>query len=295
MLYRTLPEFDLVEPTTLQDAAAALASRGRTAIMAGGISLLDDMKRGGADPPDTVVTLRHIPGLRYIEGDRVGGLKIGPLATIRDVELSSTVRDGFPILHQAVSKIRSVQVKTMGTIIGNVCVGTPASDVLTALIALDARLRLIGRNSGSPLPAISLCKGPKLTHLEPTDIVEHIEIPGVQGPSYGAYINLTRTLPDIAKLTVAVNLFMEDGVCADARIVVGAVAPIIFRASAAEDSLRGRGLDHETIDRAAVAARDDPTTTPIDDIRSTASYRRGMVGVLVRRALEAAATKAAAA
>lgn len=293
MLYRALPEFDLVEPASLKEAGEALASSPNAAVMAGGISLLDAMKRGMAQPPTTIVSLKRVPGLRYIDGNRAQGLKIGPLATIRDAELSATVKQDYPLLHEALSNIHSVQVKTMGTVLGNVCVGTPASDILAGLIALDANLRLAGRNGDALLPAASLCQAAKRTCLAATDIVEAIEIPALPEGCYGAYRNLTRTLPDISKLSVAVNLFMDGAVCRDARIAIGAAAPVIFRAKAAEDVLKGAALTAESIAAAAAAAYDDPMTKPITDMRSTGEYRKEMVRVLVRRALEAAAVKAA--
>lgn len=143
------------------------------------------------------------------------------------------------------------------------------------------------------MPAASLCKAAKCTCLEPTDIVEAVEIPSVPENTFGSYARLARTRRDIAKLTVAVNLCMDGDTCSDARIVVGAAAPVIFRAKAAEDILRGRKLAQKRLKEAAAAARDDPSTTPISDIRSTADYRKKMVGVLVERALKTAAAKAA--
>ncbi len=301
MLYRALPEFDLLEPTSLREAGEVLASSSSAAVMAGGISLLDDMKRGMAQPPTTIITLKRVPGLRYLEGNKAQGLRIGPLATIRDAEFSQTVKNDFPLLHEALSNIHSVQVKTMGTIVGNVCVGTPASDILTALVALDATVKLVDGPGGSHpqggagevIPAASLCQAPKRTRLSPSDVVKEIEIPALPDECYGAYLNLARTLPDISKLMVAVNVSMHGGICREARIAIGAAAPVIYRARAAEDALKDRTLDAESIAAAAAAAYDDPMTKPITDIRSTAEYRKEMVRVLVRRALEAVAAKAA--
>lgn len=295
MLYRALPEFEYFEPADLKEAGELLASASRPAVMAGGISLLDAMKRGMAEPPETVVSLKRIPGLRYIDGDRDRGLKLGPLTTIRDAELSAVVKQDFPLLHDALSNIHSVQVKTMGTVVGNVCVGTPASDILTALIALDGALRPAGSNGNGAIPAESLCTAAKRTCLTPTDVVEALEIPAQPAGAVGAYINLTRTLPDIAKLTAAVNLVVDGGLVQSARIAIGAVAPVIIRARAAEDALVGKALDASTVRAAAAAAAADPQVKPITDMRSTAEYRRQMVEVLVRRALEAVAIKAAGA
>jgi len=174
-----------------------------------------------------------------------------------------------------------------------VCVGTPASDILTALIALDATLKLAGANGNGAIPVASLCTGAKKTCLRPTDVVEALEIPAQPAGTVGAYTNLTRTLPDISKLTVAVNLVVDRSVVQSARIAIGAVAPVIIRAAEAEASLVGRTLDDATIRETAAAAATDPLVKPITDMRSTSEYRRHMVEVLVRRTLEATATKIA--
>ena len=287
MLYRALPDFEYLEPTQVEEAVEILAgSEHRAAAMAGGISLLDDMKRGMANPPQVVVSLQRIPELDFIDGSSTAGLRIGALASIREAERSPAVAS-YPILAAAISHIRSVQVKTMGTVVGNVCVGTPASDILTALIALDARLQLADGGSASTVDAISLCSGPKQTRLQQKDLVTEILVPPLPEGCFGAYCNLTRTLTDIAKLTVAVNLKMRNGVCETARVVLGAVAPTIVRSNPAEAVLVGQKLDAKTITEAAEAAYADEAVTPISDIRSTAEYRREQVRILVRRALEA--------
>ena len=311
MLYRALPEFEYLEPASVKEAAEILAgSEKRAAAMAGGISLLDSMKRGMKEPPEVIVSLQKIPELKFIEGNRKAGLRIGALVSLREAENSSAIQDDYQVLAEAISNIHSVQVKTMGTLVGNVCVGTPASDILTALIALDGRLKVAGRD-GAQMATLSaaaahdrayyggtvsfaddfcsmesFCEGPKKTKLRQQDLVTEIVVPPLPEGSFGAYYNLCRTLPDIAKITVAVNLKLKAGVCESARVVLGAVAPTIIRSARAEEALVGRELNAETIMLAAEAAYADEAVRPISDMRSTAEYRKEQVRVLVRRALE---------
>jgi aerobic carbon-monoxide dehydrogenase medium subunit len=293
MLYRALPEFEYLEPASIKEAAEILATTDKpAAAMAGGISLLDSMKRGMKNPPEVIVSLQKIPELKTIEGDRTIGLRIGATVSIREAEKSEIVKDNYPLLSEAIDNIHSVQVKTMGTLVGNVCVGTPASDILTALIALDGQLRVAGSNGGQLHPTESLCEGPKRTKLQQKDLVTEIVIPPMPEGWYGAYFNLTRTLPDISKITCAVNLKLNGGVCESARVVLGAVAPTIIRSARAEAALVGKKLNAETINAAAEAAHADEAVRPISDMRSTAEYRKEQVRVLVRRALETTLNRA---
>ncbi len=292
MLFRSLPPFDYIEAATVGEATEALAAAGGdAAVLAGGLQLLDDMKRG-LKKPGTVVNLRRIAGLDQISGDTAGGLHIGATATIRAAEKSAAVA-GYQVLSEALGMIHSIQVKNMGTVVGNVCTGTPASDILTALIACDGELRVADGNGGRPLGLGVLCEGAKKTCLLSDDLVTEIAVPAAAPGTVGAYVNLSRTKNDIMKLGVAVTVTMGgDGAVADARIAIGAVAPTIFRPAAAENLLKGSRLDAGTIAAAADAAYNDVGCCPIDDVRSTSAYRKEMVRVLVRRALTTAAARA---
>jgi carbon-monoxide dehydrogenase medium subunit len=179
--------------------------------------------------------------------------------------------------------IHSLQVRTSGTLVGNVCVGTPASDILTALVALNGSLDVAGNGVSYPLE--SFCTGAKRTVQQQKDLITEIDIPAVPEDTYGAYLNLTRTLPDIAKITLALNLIMDGRRCTSARVAIGAVAPTVVRPTSMEKLLGDSDLTDKIINEAAEAAATDPAVTPISDMRSTADYRREMVKVLVARGL----------
>lgn len=294
MLFRALPVFDYFEPTTLDEALALLAGgSGPSAVMAGGLSLLDDMKRGLREP-DSVICIQRVDSLSGVAGDAATGLSIGALTTIREAEAEASISEGLPILAEALSTIHSTQVRSNGTLVGNVCVGTPASDILTALVALGAVLHVAGSDHPVEIGLECLCEDARRTCLRPGQLVTRIAVPARAAGAFGAYRNLTRTKNDVAKVAVAVEVTLaDDGTCEAAAIAAGAVAPTVVRLDKAADRLLGSRLDKAAIEAAATAAAADPQVRPIDDLRSTAEYRREMVRVLTRRALQAAHDRSA--
>lgn len=294
MLYRALPAFDYVEPGTIDEAIGLLtAANGSAAIMAGGLSLLDDMKRGLREPA-TVISIRRLGVLEGVSGDPGTGVSIGALTTIREAGAEPAIAKGLSGLAEALSCVHSTQVRSSGTLVGNVCVGTPASDILTALVALGAVLRVADSDRTIEIDLDCLCEDARKTCLLPVQLVTHISVPARGPGNFGAYRNLTRTKSDVAKVAVAVEVALaDDGTCEAASIAVGAVAPTVVRLHDAVDRLLGSRLDEVTIAAAADAAAADPQVRPIDDLRSTAEYRREMVRVLTRRALQAAHERAA--
>jgi aerobic carbon-monoxide dehydrogenase medium subunit len=285
---RVLKPFDYFEPETVEEASEYLTSHGGKAwVLAGGVDLIPRLRRGKINT-DALVNIQKIPALDVIEANEAG-LKFGAMVRLRSLEASKIVRENCPALYDAIHQISSIQVKHMGTVVGNICVATPASDLATALIALGAELTIAGADGQrkEPLEAFYIEYG--RTSLVAGEIVTEIILPNPSPGTGTAFLNLVRTHGDIAKVNVAVSVTMNEGICGEARIAVGAVAPIVFRATKAEALLKGQELNPEIIRRAGEAAAGE--TKPITDLRSTADYRRQMTGVLVRRALEKALEK----
>jgi carbon-monoxide dehydrogenase medium subunit len=226
----------------------------------------------------------------YIEGNGSGDARVGALATLRAVELSPAIRNHHDMLYEAIHQIASVQVKTMGTVVGNLCVATPASDVAPPLVALGAELEITGADGKKTVPVESFYKGLEETILDPGQIVTEIRIPAAAGGSGGAFMKLAHTAACIAKVNVAVMMNLDNGICKDVRIALGSVAPTVVRATQAEELLRGKTPDPDIIGDAANAAAEN--VTPITDLRSNAEYRKEMVGVLVKRGIENALERA---
>jgi carbon-monoxide dehydrogenase medium subunit len=288
---RPLKPFDYFEPTTIKEAVQILSRYGTKAkLLAGGVDLVARMRRHQVQP-QYVVSILSIPGLDYIHSDEAG-LSFGALATIRSIELSPIVKNDYTVLYEAASQIASVQVKTMGTAVGNLCVATPASDIAAALYALGAKLRIAGPSGERTIPVEDLFVGVNRTVLEPGEIVTEVILPSPAPQTGGAFLKLVRTASDIAKVNVAVSLTVTDNTCREARIVLGSVAPTVIRATQAEEALRSSTLEPKVIEEVAQLATGE--AKPITDLRSTIEYRREMVRVLVRRAVKKALTRAKA-
>ncbi len=287
MLFRKLHPFDYHEPDTLSEACEILASpTAKATILAGGVSLIDQMKRGMQNP-DVILSLHRIKDLRFLDAFD-GALGIGALATLKDGERSPLLQKQYGSLWDAISQIGSVQVKTMGTIVGNVTACNPASDVATALTALGAEVKVAGRGEERSIPIESFGVDVRKSCLESHEIVTEIKVPAPETGSAAAFLNLARTKEDIAKVAVGVHAVVRGGVMEDVRIALGAVAPIILRASAAENILKGERPSLTVIQAAAKAAAEGRGVVPISDLRSTSEYRREMVAVLTKRALSKA-------
>ena len=291
-MYRVLRPFEYFEPATVGEAVEVLSTyNGKATVLAGGMDLIPRLRRREMSA-DCLVSIQRIPGLDRLRGDQVKGLTIAALASLRAVEMSPVVAQHYLPLYEAVRQIASLQVKSNGTLVGNLCVATPASDVATALLALGARVRIAGDGVQRELPLEEFFIGPRLSALAQQEIVTEVLIPAVPSGFGAAFLNLSKIKADIAKVNVAVGLTMADGVCLEARIATGAVAPTPLRCREAESALRGQKVTKLTARRAADTVA--LVCSPISDIRSVADYRYEMVRVLTRRAIEKAAERAKA-
>ncbi len=295
-MHRVLLPFEFSEPVTVAEAVS-LVDGVRARVLAGGVDLVLKMRLRQV-VVDRVVSLQKVPGLDYIRidahagGQADGALCIGALATLRQVETAPAVRRRWPLLAEAISAIVSVQTKAMGTMVGNLCVGTPASDVAPALYTLGARVRIGGVNGERVIPIEQFFLDAGKTAVGPHEIVTEIVVPAPAAGSAGSFLKLSTTSEDIAKVNTAVMIELAGDVCVRAGVSVGSAAPTPVRAAAAEQALIGRAMRAHAIADAADAAAD--AVCPISDVRSTAWYRKEMVRVLVRDALEKAAARAAA-
>lgn len=283
-MHRVLLPFEFFEPKTV-DEAVRLLDTANSKVIAGGVDLVLKM-RLRLTLPDAVVGLQKIPGLGYIESNPAG-LRFGALASIRQIELSPLVQKNWAVLYEAVHQIASVQTKTMGTAVGNLCVATPASDIAPPLFVLGAKVKIVGLNYEKLVPIETFFIALGKTILEPNEIVTEIFVPGMPAGTGSAFLKAAKTANDIAKVNVAVMVTVTDKICKDARIALGSVAPTPIRVTEAEQALIGQKLDETMFARAAETAAD--AVKPISDIRSTAKYRKEMVRVLVKDALLKAA------
>jgi carbon-monoxide dehydrogenase medium subunit len=285
--YRRLPKFNYLAPATLDEALSLLAQyKSKARVIAGGTDLVPKLKRREVKAPEYVIDLKGIPGLDKIRQD-IGGLTIGALVTIGVVESSPLIQQKFAILAQAAQSMASPQVRNRGTIAGNICNAVPSADSAPALLTLGARLKLISRKGERTINIEDFFTGPNRTALTDEEILLEIKIPDMPPKSKGVYLKLSpRRAMDLAIVGAAVVVVPEDGICKDIRIALGAVAPTPLRTMKAETVLKGQKFNDNLIEKAAKAAAAE--TSPIDDHRASAEYRRDMIEVLVKRAIKQA-------
>ena len=180
---------------------------------------------------------------------------------------------------------------TAPTIGGNLANASPAADTATPLLALGAIVEASHVDGTRELPLEQLFLGPGRTALKDGELLTAIRIPAMTGRTGSSFQRCVRTAMDIAVVNCAAFVRLgEDGAIQDAGVALGAVGPTPLRAASAESCLRGRRLDPDVAAEAAECAADD--ARPIDDVRAGADYRREMVRVLTRRAIEGAFQRA---
>jgi CO/xanthine dehydrogenase FAD-binding subunit len=288
----TLGRFEYHAPQSIPQAVQLLTQLGPDArVMAGGTDLLVKMRHHVVHP-SAIVAIKGIPGLDRIEVDRDHGLTIGAAALLADVATHPQIQALYPAVSGAAQTTANVQVRNMGTVVGNLCNASPAADNAPSLLALEAQVEIQGPRGVRHLPLAAFFKGPGQTALAVDEIVTAVKAPPPRPASAGVYLSLSaRGQLDCSAVGVGVVLALENQVCVHARIVIGACAPTPIRVPQAEALLEGRRWHSQTIEQAAGIAAS--LAQPIDDLRASARYRHRMITVLAQRALVQAGQSAA--
>lgn len=282
-----LPQFEYLAPATIGEACNLLLELGAGAkVMAGATDLIPPMK-DKAIVPEYLIDLKKIPGLDYLEYDEAEGLKIGALTTLRTLETSPLVKEKNPAVAHAAKVVASTQIRMKGTMAGNICNASPSCDSAPNLVAQGAKILVQGPNKDRCIKIEDFFLGVKKTSLEPGEIVTGIVIPPLKENEAAAYIkHAVRKAMDLAIIGVAVKIKVENGICTDAKIALGAVATTPVRAPKAEEALIGKELTDEVIVKASEEAMN--SCNPISDIRASKEYRKDMVRVFTKRAIKQA-------
>ena len=290
-MLRKLKEFEYFEPSNLSEAVSLLDKYGEEAkILAGGTDLLVWMKEG-ARSPKYVINIKHIQGVRHIHFGEAEGLRIGALTTVREIETADIIKVKFSGLHQAAKALASIQVRNLATIGGNLSTASPAAELAPPLLALGARVKLRGLRGERVLPLEEFFQGPGSTAID-REILTEIVVPPPESKSFSLYKSISRrNAVDLAIVGVAVagRIDSSAGEWRTVKIALGAVAPTPMRALMAEKVLAGKKVEAGAIAEAARTASEE--ARPITDLRASAWYRKEMVTVLVRRALEEISSK----
>ncbi len=276
-----LPKFQLAEPGSL-DAALALMAEAvdRPIPLAGGTNLLVDLRNRGK-ATGRLAWLGRIPELHRLDvtEDRV---VLGARTTITDLLRRAELEAAGPSLVQSARVFAGHMIRNAATVGGNVCYGSPAADMVPPLLSLDAELTLASRSGERTMPLQDFFAGYKATDRRPDEILTTIAWPRPPAGSANMFHKLGLRKGDaITVIGVAVTIAVDNGRCSLARVALGAVAPTVLRAKAAERTLEGERLTPAVIAEAARLAAE--ACRPIDDLRASADYRRHTAEVLVRR------------
>jgi carbon-monoxide dehydrogenase medium subunit len=287
-----ITDFIYHRPSTVGEACALLSELGEDAhVLAGGTEVLVDLKQH-TFATSHLVSLRDLSELREIRIDD-DGLHVGATATEGVLVRSETVRRTYPALAEAASTMAATQVRNRGTIGGNFCSAVPSADLPPVCIAGSGQVRLVGPNTERLVPTEEFFTGPKETVREPDEVLVEVLIPPTAwAPGTGAAYRKfgLRGSSALAVAGVAAWLRLEQRAVRECRIVLGAVHETPFLASRASDAVAGRELTPEILHQAAEIASGE--CSPISDLRGSADYRRELVQVLTRRALEGASERA---
>ncbi len=277
--------FTYLVPKTLDEAISLHEShREQAAYIAGGTDVLLKIREGKLQP-DYLISLKHILGQdRPIVNPDTGELYIGAFVTHRAIEKSALVRHRYPVLHDAVKNIGSVQVRNVATIGGNLVNAVPSADGAIPLIVLDATVNMYGTKGMRSVDLVHFFLGPGQTVLEKGEILTEIVVPPLPPRIGSAYVKFgRRKAMELPLLGVGVLLSLEEDMrtCAKVRIGLGVAAPTPMRAFGAERFLKGKPVTEENLAEAGSIAAEEARVR--DSIRGVAWYRRELVGVLVRR------------
>ncbi len=280
------PSFDYHVPDSVNDAIGMLQKYGSEAkILSGGMSLIPLMKLRLAEPAH-LIDINRISGLDYIK-ESDGFLKIGALAREVDLEKSELVRSKYPLLLDTTLVIADPLVRNRATIGGNLAHGDPANDHPATMLALEAEIVVVGSQGERKIPVTSFFTDLFTTALSSGEILTEIRIPIPPPGSGGAYFKLERKVGDFATAGVAAQLTVgKDDVCERAGIGLTNVGLTPVKARRAEEALRGKKIDGESIKRVAQLAAQE--SEPTADLRGSQEYKRDLVRVLAIRALDRA-------
>ncbi|MHB1167557.1 MAG: FAD binding domain-containing protein [Carboxydocellales bacterium] len=284
-----LPDFEYFNPQSVQEAISLLTTHGSAAkLLSGGTDLMVKMKQGLCSY-EVLISLKELKELKEISYQPGKGVSIGARATHNELVNSSILNEKYLSVSEAAHQMANNQVRNLGTVAGNIVNAVPSADLPPILIALNATITLVGPKGERTLPLENFFTGPGKTLIAHDEVLTKFFIPD-QSATGSKYFKFgLRRSGALAVVGVAAAVTMEGKIIKDARVVLGAVAPIPLRAKQVEAVLIGQEYSAELLEQAGVVAAQE--CSPIDDIRGSGEYRRDMVRVFTKRALKSAITK----
>ncbi len=276
--------FDYQRATSLDDALAKLQASSGGKLIAGGHSLVPLMKLRLSEP-SVLIDVARIPGLSGIK-EKDGKVEIGAATTHRDVAASSLLKQACPVVADTAIEIGDPQVRNRGTIGGSLAHADPAADYPATMLALDAEIHIKGPQGWRAVKASDFFQGLFTVDLAPNEIIAGVQFVPIKS---AAYAKLHQRASHFAIVGVAAAVDVKGGVFESARIGLTGASTHATRLTAVETALTGKPATNETIASASDAANVEELNS---DIHASEDYRRAMIKVFTRRALEAALARA---
>jgi xanthine dehydrogenase small subunit len=274
------PEPPVVSPRTLDEAYAVLAALPHRPI-AGGTDLLVTITGEIGEPPERMLDIWGLDELRGI-GLQDGALVIGALSTYSEIRRSADVAEHLPVLAECAATIGAAQIQNRGTLGGNAANASPAGDTLPILLAADAELVLGSARGQRAVPAAEFWPAYRQTALAPDELLLRVRFPLRPARQIRFRKVGTRRAQAISKVVIALAWETGNGAgWRNVRLALGSVAPTPIRAAQTEGVLEGGAPTAEMADRAAAVLAEE--LSPIDDVRSTADYRRAVASRVLHR------------
>jgi aerobic carbon-monoxide dehydrogenase medium subunit len=274
-----------IEPSTVDEAVAALVQNTGARCLAGGQTLVAMMNAGLIAPP-LIVGLRRVAELKAIEFDNDGACVIGAMVTHTTLAREPRLSGGLAVLREAAAAIAHPAIRNLGTLGGALSHADPNADYPAAVLAADAEIELAGPGGRRSVPASAFFLDFLTAAIEPGEIVTRVRLPPPEPGSVGVYEKFARVDGDYATASVALVLVMAGTRCGDIRLAIGACGPTPIRVPEAEQIMIDSELDSAVIGRAVRVVAD--AIDPIDDVRGSAEYRRMLAPRLVARAVHRA-------
>ena len=273
--------------TSIDETLQLLAQHGKAArIIAGGTDLMLELERGARKDVTALIDISRVAGLDRIVMDEDMVIHLGPMVTHNQCASSKLIVENALPLAQASWEVGAPQIRSRGTVAGNLITASPANDTITPLMALGASVRLKSLKGERVVPLALFYTGVRRTVMQPDEMLVEICFPSLPVDRRGMFIKVgLRRAQAISVVNATVVMDLDLGVARNVVITLGAVAPTIVRVPTAEISLNGVKLDEPALEKAAHLAME--AVKPIDDVRGSARYRKEMVRVAVLRALRA--------
>jgi carbon-monoxide dehydrogenase medium subunit len=276
--------FDYQRATSLDDAVAKLQAASGGKLIAGGHSLVPLMKLRLSEP-SVLIDVARIPGLSGIK-EKDGKIEIGAATTHREVAASALLKQACPVVAETAIEIGDPQVRNRGTLGGSLAHADPAADYPATMLAVDAEVHIKGPKGWRTVKASDFFQGLFTVDLQPDEIIAGVQFAPVEA---AAYAKLHQRASHFAIVGVAAALEVKDGVFQSARVGLTGASTHATRLTAVEQALAGKPATKDTIATVSAAASVDDLNS---DIHASDEYRRAMVKVFTRRALEKALARA---